>query len=540
MQKYKKIQQATARRVDSILLDGIWNFIGEWGYLEQEFSRYLNETFGLKKNNNGCFKLEKDEALGNSFSIQADENCVTFKGGNDFLLGQAVFKAMDIMDSFLAPCLKKKACVFKPVFKERITYATKEYESIIDVLRGGYTSVVIPDAELEAIFAKYNIKTYLITEDLHECGKEKAHGVIISYNNLSNGLAEHFFKEYKHVILNISGAKIADKNDVFAKLPENVVIADTFFGEEYIERDGVKLQTCADSVIQPEASAHFNETLAAAKNTGHKVFAITPGAGRTLETPFVKYIPAMMQHLLRVDAIKQSGADGILNSSFFERSIVSAFIKEQLLMPCKEAGVSVQELTAFFFGSENTEKMMLIYKKITDGVNYMLFNALDRQTVCRASTAYPLLCEENEEFVLHDAKNDNNDITLETDCILKAADSFNKASEMLKNSVKNSEAEKLSASMALTANMLVTAANSKRWQRRREALKNEKTDFKKKFLKEQMIKIANDEILNAYDSAELLARFPENSTEEFNLDTLEKKVILTSDSLGILKRSLIK
>ncbi len=139
------------------------------------------------------------------------------------------------------------------------------------------------------------------------------------------------------------------------------------------------------------------------------------------------------------------------------------------------------------------------------------------------------------------------DITLEVDCLLKAAEHFDNAAVILKNICTQTQEEavmELYAVCTLLTNTLLTCVNAKRWYRRRAAFRGEE-GFKKRFLAEQMVHIAQQEIKNAQETAELIAAYPFLSgnakyADLCSLERLEEKIQYTEKAILELKEFLQK
>ncbi len=343
-----------------------------------------------------------------------------------------------------------------------------------------------------------------------------------------------------------------DKTALIHKLPSNTVLLISFDSNQKLIREGVRVKTYANTLVMSQASEMFLAEYTAAKERGLPVWASTAASGRTDDFGLIPYIPAMMQWLLRFDALKDLEITGTLETGkygFFP-SVISEFAKEQFTEPCQEAGISIQQLAAVHYGSENTEKMMLVFKKLSDGVNFLFSDRQDIAGPFLCGPAFPLLTEREEAFLgknkIYDYAFWEKDITLETDILLKAAENFDKAAGILKSICegrpKEKETAELYAVCTLLTNTLITCVNAKRWYRRRYAFVREE-GFKKQFLLEQMIHIGQQEIKNAQESAEIIAEYPFLSGNILDhdlcsLEKLEEKIRLTEKSIGELKKML--
>ena len=198
----------------------------------------------------------------------------------------------------------------------------------------------------------------------------------------------------------------------------------------------------------------------------------------------------------------------------------------------------MQKLAAMHFGAENIEKVMMAFKKVTDGVNYLIYNYADYQGPLQFGPAYPLV---NNSLYQYDFK--NNDVTYETDINLNAADGLNKAA-MILGRLDNEEAKRLSNILNFAVNTLITCANTKRWYRRLYVTENTDADFKRNFLYEQMVKIGQEEISNTFEAAEILAKEPYlqgNNTEMLcTVGAMDAKISLTQKAIEEIKKKINK
>ena len=220
----------------------------------------------------------------------------------------------------------------------------------------------------------------------------------------------------------------------------------------------------------------------------------------------------------------------------FLPSIVAEFTKGQLYVDALDGGVYLQQLAGEHFGNENIEKIVMVFKKLSDAANYLIINKADISGPLMFGPAYPLTDSEIYDFPFA-----QKDITYETDCNLKAADCFNRAAAILSH-IDNENAKELMYICLFAVNSLVTSANAKRWYRRLFASKTMDLDFKKKFVLEQMVKIGEEEIANANDTLEILENAPYlwgNRFEELcSVDALETKIILTRRAITKIKEQI--
>lgn len=288
-----------------------------------------------------------------------------------------------------------------------------------------------------------------------------------------------------------------------------------------------------------QPSDEFVECYKLAKEKGIQVWVLNYSGGRTTEFGAVPYIPAMMQWFMRSVSLSEFEIQATVECGNygFVPSIVGEYTKMQNFSPCDEGGICIQKLAAMHFGPENTEKVMMAFKKVTDGVNYLVYNYADFEGPMQFGPAYPLI---NGKLYEYDF--DKYDITLETDVNLKAADCFNKATMILSH-IENSEAKNLMYILNFAVNTLVTCANTKRWYRRIDALEKNDTDYKQKFLYEQMLKIGEQEIKNAYDTAEILINAPfleGNNTDLLcTANALDAKIRLTENAINEIRKKVL-
>ncbi len=342
-----------------------------------------------------------------------------------------------------------------------------------------------------------------------------------------------------------------DRTALIEKLPSGVILLGSFDAGQKLTREQIHIKTHANTLVMAEASESFLAECRAAKQRGLTVWAYTAASGRTDDFGLIPYLPAMMQWLLRLDSLKQLGISGAVETGAygFVPSMISAFTKEQLTAPCEEAGVCIQRLTARYYGAENLEKMMIVFKKLSDGVNFLLPGSADRKGPFLCGPAFPLLTDTQERLLsgeeIYAYPFAQKDITLEVDCLLKAAENFDKAADILKNicmQAREEAAAELYAVCLLLTNTLITSVNAKRWYRRRYASRTEE-GFKKRFLAEQMVHIAQQENKNAQETADLIAAYPflsgnAKDADLCSLEKLEEKIRYTENSIQELKNFL--
>ncbi|MBR6764957.1 MAG: hypothetical protein IKM06_00590, partial [Clostridia bacterium] len=196
--------------------------------------------------------------------------------------------------------------------------------------------------------------------------------------------------------------------------------------------------------------------------------------------------------------------------------------------------IASQKLVTMHYGAENSEKIMMAFKKVTDGVSWLVYNDADKEGPMQFGPAYPLICGE-----IYDYDFSSFDITFETDINLKAADSFNKAAMILSH-IENTDIREIEYILRFMVNTLVTCANTKRWYRRYYTLKSVNDDYKKKFLYDQMVKIGEEELKNANDTADILIcaeYLAYNNFEDIiTPNALDAKIKLTQAAITEIKK----
>ncbi len=535
-----RLRDTAARHDNSVRIDNTWAIAQNCdapavGHAAEDYKKYFEESFGfsLAEKSEKNFSFLLDETMGNSFGIDIADDKVVFVGGTYEAIVQAVFYSEDMMNAVGAPFIS--ACRVSPkVFPRTVASALginefpPEYLNIL--LHNGYNGIILYDTapfEDAAKTAKeYGLRTYLVTENID------------TYENID---AVIFEKEPDEKSINSSCTHKCIfsaeywQNDNINKLPQNSVVLLSFDEGQLIERDGVKAVSRHGSLLMSQASDKFVKMKEEAEKRNITVWASTGACGRTCELRTLPFVPAMMQWMLRNGSLLEQNVKGTVESGYIGLypSIVSEFFKLQLLSPCDGAGITVQKLSLAHYGAKNTEKMMTVFKKISDGVNCLFADDADISGPLAYGPAYPLV-----QKAIYDFPFDKKDITYETDMMLRAADGFNKASMILKN-IEGKEANELRIMCAFAVNTLVTCANAKRWYRRVHVLQNEKTDYKRKFLIEQMLKIGNEEIRNAAETAELIFELPalgELWGEQLcTVDRLEAKISLTQNAMQALQ-----
>ncbi len=497
-------------------------------FATEDFKECLKKSFEitLGENTDKKIKFSEKDMAENSFEITVTDNEVAFSAANNFMLVQALFYAEDLMKQYGDGSLEKKTYTVSTKIKERIATSaleidefTKEYVNVL--LHFGYTGAILYSHNAESLnnLREKGMKVYLFSDEsdyfeLYD-GVISEKGNILSLENIEDKIA---------------AIKATDKKTVILSFDEG----------QAIERDGVDFITKQGSLVMAQPSDLFRSLFDEAKKKGIKIWVLNYGAGKTEEVPAMPYIPAMMQWFMRLNSLNEFDIDCTVESGRvgFIPSIVGEFTKAMNYVPCDEGGICIQKLASMHFGAENTEKVMMAFKKATDGVNYLIYNYADFDGPLQFGPAYPLI---NGDLYEYDFE--NNDITLETDINLKAADCFNKASMILSH-IENDEAQQMSCILAFLVNTLVTCANTKRWYRRIDALKKTDADYKQNFLYEQLLKIGEQEIKNAYDTADILIKAPflEGSNTEFlcTANALDAKIRLTENALNEIRKKINK
>ncbi len=534
-----------AKGADYITFDESWRIINNLNTISfavDDLVQCLKKSFDVTIGNVGekeiCFSLDSDIEE-HSFKIEIEDNKVEFIGSDHAALVQAIYYAEDLMKSFGDASLKKETYSVKPSVWPRIASSaleggmyTKEYLDLL--LHFGYNGIICyyHDETAVNIAKSMEMLVYLVTDDASNV-PEVYDGYILEAIPDKNELIFDERKIYSALYWNVDLSK---RLDIINSLPEGSKLILSFDGDQEIERDGVKFKTTSGSIVMPECSDAFYECLKRAKERNINVIASTSGSGRTNEFPTVPYIPAMMQWFMRIGSLKETGVKATLETERmgFLPSIVGEFTKSQLLYPCDEGGIAIQKLVTMHYGAENSEKIMMAFKKVTDGVSWLVYNDADKEGPMQFGPAYPLICGE-----IYDYDFSSFDITFETDINLKAADSFNKAAMILSH-VENTDIREIEYILRFMVNTLVTCANTKRWYRRYYTLKSVNDDYKKKFLYDQMVKIGEEELKNANDTADILIcaeYLAYNNFEDIiTPNALDAKIKLTQAAITEIKK----
>ncbi len=536
-----RLRDSAEMMQNAVRIDGTWSVACDCGHPAVEhalddYRKYFEESFGflLAQSGDKTFSVLLDEAMGNSFGIDVSDEDITFIGGTYETIVQAIFFSEDVMNGTGIAALEKKSYRVSPEIFPRITASglginefSPEYMNIL--LHNGYNGIIFYDTvpfENSAQIAKeYGLLTYLVTENIE------------TYENIDAVIYEKEPDELSiraaHAHKCIFSAEYW-QNDFIGLLPQNATVLLSFDEGQTISREGVDTVTKHGSLLSDKASDKFVKMKTEAESKGITVWASTASAGRTSELPTIPFVPAMNIWSKRTASLLEQKVAGTVESGYygFVPSIVGEFIKAKLLSPCNDD--CLNRLCIEHYGQANVDKMMTVFKKISDGVSCLFADAADISGPLAYGPAYPLVCDAIYAFPF-----DKKDVTYEIDMMLRAADGFNKAAMILKN-IENDEAKALRVMCAFAVNTFVTCANVKRWYRRIAVLQAESTDYKRKFLIEQMMKIGNEEIRNATDTAELIFEMPELG-EAFGeqlstINDLEAKISLTQSAMQTLHK----
>lgn len=479
-----------------------------------------------------------EEGLEHGYKIIVTESNVLFVGSDCASIVQAIYYAEDLMKIFGDASLEIKEHIITPNVWPRLATSalegggyTKEYLNII--LHYGYNGIVfyVHDEKMVKLAKDMGLLVYYCGENFNSIAN-LYDGVIVE--NMPDEKIEGNII-YSALYWNNS---LEDKVGFIKNLPEKSTVILSVDADQRIEKDGVTYITKSGSIVMNQCSDTFITLHNIAKEKKINIIASTNGSGRTNEFGTVPYVPAMMQWLMRSQALKEIGVSATIESERygFMPNIVGEFTKAQLLSPCDEGGICIQKFAAMHFGDENIEKVMMAFKKATDGANWLIFNRADMEGPLQFGPAYPLI-----NGTLYEYDFNKNDAALETDINMKACDDLNKASLILSH-IDNEEAKELSLILNFAVNTLVTCANAKRWYRRLDAVNNTDTDYKKNFLYGQMVKIGEQELKNAYETAEILIKCPYLSQNNFeplcSAQALEAKIKLTENAVNEIKKKL--
>ncbi len=526
---------------DEALLNGINDF---FDYFKSSFDLNISAADAIASNKI-IFSL--DNSLKDVYKIVVSENNIEITAANSFNLVQALFFIEDRMNIASMPALELKTFCVSPKYKKRITQSalsgkkyTKEY--LNKILHYGYNGVIVYSEDDVELPKKMGFSVYLSVESISVDFSRTASDAVIIENLPSKNELEAVGEINVPVIFSILNY---DQNyeelfDAVKNFPAKTTFLVSFDANQAIAKDGVEFLTGNGSIVMSQGSDCFGKFVKLAKENKYEILVSTCAGGRTNEFGTVPYIPGMMQWLLRNEALKEFDVLGTVEADKygFIPSIVGEFAKAQLLSSAQDGGICMQELAAMYYGAENTEKIMMVFKKISDGANYLFFNSCDYCGPLLFGPAYPLVKKDIYDFPFN-----KKDITLETDCNLKAADCFNRAAAIL-SSVSNENARELMNICRFIVNTLVTSANVKRWYRRLYTIKNMDLDFKKKFLLEQMVKIGEQEIQNTLETAEIIEEMPilaYNCYENLcTLNSLDAKIKLTQAAISEIKNEMEK
>ena len=500
-------------------------------YAIEDFKMCLLKSFGVELSNSGSkfISFEIDNTFDENFCIKVCDDNVKFVAKDEQSLVQALYYAEDIMKKFGDASLEKKDYIVTTKIAHRIATSsleggsyTEEYINIL--LHYGYSGIILykhDECTLE-LAKKYGVKAYLFDEK-----NDSAYDGFITdgYDENSDGIFYTAFWDNKVEKIN--------------KLNKKSTVILSFDGGQCIEKDGVSFSTIPGSAAMAQPSDSFIECYNAAKERGLNIWVLNFAGGRTSEFGSIPYIPAMMQWFMRSEALKEYEVCATVESDRygFIPSIVGEFAKAQNFSPCDEGGICIQKIAAMHFGVKNVENVMMAFKKVTDGVNFLLYNDADYEGPLQFGPAYPLV---NSNVYRYDF---SKDITLETDVNMNAAACLNKAA-MILGHIENDEAKALKSILDFAVNTLVTCANTKRWYRRLDVINKTNEEYKKNFLYEQLIKIGEQELKNAFETADILINAPYlqgNNTEALcTADALDAKIKLTQKALDEIRKKINK
>lgn len=399
--------------------------------------------------------------------------------------------------------------------KKRLCFYSGNGKSdIIKIRKLGYDGVIFSefDEETEKFAQNENLETYSPSE--FSCGiycedPEKAvdfqKPTLVSFN----GNFENFHK--------------------VRELPQGTTVILPFEWGQEIERDGATVSADFGAVAVSEPSDKLKEVIGKLHSLGLKVFVRTYLSGRTDEFATVPYIPSMMQWMLRKQSCDLLDCDGFVETGVygFSENPVSEYIS-RLYASCEDGGRCLAKYTGEKYGKD-AQKMIMAFKYASDGANYILPERADVVGPYAFSSAYPLVCEDIYGFPFEEK-----DVTLQTDSLKKAQESFLKASSQAKDIDGD-----VYAVCAFTACTLETACNAKKWYRRLDRLNRESQKVRKKFLMEQMVTIGKREIENAVKCGEIIFLKPSLASNGYEdlcgIGKIETKIKLTEQAIAQLK-----
>ncbi len=533
-----------AKGADYITFDEVWSVKCELdaiSFAVEDFNKCLNQSFGVKLGTDtekNILFLTNDALEPHSFNIKVQAEGVVFEGSDASALVQAIYYAEDVMKNFGDASIKIGEYNIKPAVWPRIATSaldggiyTEEYIDIL--LHFGYNGIVFyeHDEAMLKIAKNMGMLVYINADSTSDAFLYD--GIVVENIPENNDLKLDnviYSSLYWDVPLN-------KKIEIIDSLPEGCSLILSFDADQVISRDGIEFNTASGSLVMAQCSDAFCSCIELAQKKNINVIASTCLAGRTNEFSTVPYIPAMMQWFMRIESLKEMGITATIDTERygFLPSIVGEFSKSQLLLPCDEGGIAVQKLVIRHYGAENSEKIMMAFKKVTDGVNWLIYNQADKEGPMQFGAAYPLI---NGDLYNYDFS--VGDVTYETDINLKAADAFNKAAMILKH-IENDEIRQVENILRFMVNTLITCANTKRWYRRIYTLKNINDDYKKKFLQDQMIKIGDDELKNANDTADIIINAEYLSYNNFDgfvtPNALDAKIKLTQAAITEIKKN---
>ena len=544
LHKYCK-NQFLAKGKNTVLLSNAWSIecdIESISFALDDFKEFLNISFeitlGEKCNKTVSLKLK--EGFNNGFSIQCDENSINVYASTEAALVQGLYYMEDIMRQKGDGVWEIGEISIFPEIFPRLTFSALEYgkyneEYLNILLHFGFNGVIFNEHSPKDLESARKMGMLVYIYDCEDKSVFSSYdGVILTKKPQSYDLS--IFEGIKKVFCDLYWETDEKEYEAIIKaLPSDSILLTSFDGGQAIEKNGVEIVTNNGALIMAQASDKFTSTKKI--NEDIEIWASTSAGGNTGEIGGVPYIPAMMQWFLRSEELKTHKINGSVDAWFggFIPSIVGEFFKAQNLSVRDEGGICIQKLAGIHYGLKNTEKVMMAFKLISDGVNFFTFNNEDYEGPLAFGPAYPLIDGDVYKYDF------SKDITLEIDNILNSANCFNRAAAIL-SYIEDAEAQSLKNILLFIVNTLVTCANTKRWYRRIYTIKETDLDFKKKFLYEQLIKIGEEEIKNALETSEILLNEPYLTGNNFeslcSVNALETKVDLTQKAVSEFKKKL--
>ena len=518
-----------AKRSNTVTLDETWGLSAPEGPLSvyaEDFADFLAVGFGVHTvGSEKKIILKLSPVADHGCTVTVTENTVTFAGGAPDAVMRAAAWAEETMVEYGGPWLPMGEFTLMPVVWPRLFTPAEELtrEYLLAALHEGYSGVIPEENGALPLVKSLGLSAYQRAETMVDAWTG-IDGLILPQPT------QHEPQNFS-VIVDLTETTPAEAKAAIEKIPAGDGVWLSFDGGQAREIDGVPFVTVPGSLVQAEPQENLADLMNIARERGLKCWISDSGAGRSAEFGTVPYLPAMMQWLLRLEAVKNLRPDALVESDAlgYTPSIVSAFRAKQMRNPHDEAGVTMQKLAAQYYGAANVDKIMMVFKKLTDGVNHLIPEKADLNGPLTYGPAYPLVKD-----VIYDFPFEEKDITLATDQNLTAADAFNKAAMILKP-IEGDGARELRAICGFMANTMASCANAKRWYRRVHVLQTETVDYKRRFLMEQLVKIGRQEIENAVDTAQYLYDCPALCGNRYELlctlDRLEAKISLTQSAV---------